>query len=151
MFADPYLLEKDERAELAGQLRECVVANPEVSELRVLFGMALCVNFEVPGRHRGTHGKACGSTPDSFIAQLKMGELWMRLRVMDKAEEHTQQAALLAQNHGAVGTGSQAGGHDSDHDSARESKRGRLQGTLGDRRSHRAPALGGTASEAWPQ
>ena len=36
--------------------------------------------------------------PDSFIAQLKMGELWMRLRVIEKAEEHTRQAALLAQN-----------------------------------------------------
>src|SRR5260370_32188587 len=36
--------------------------------------------------------------PDSFIARLKMGELWMRLRVCRKAEEHTRQAALLAQN-----------------------------------------------------
>ena len=36
--------------------------------------------------------------PNSFIAQLKMGELWMRLRVMDKAEEHTRLAAMLAQN-----------------------------------------------------
>jgi hypothetical protein len=36
--------------------------------------------------------------PDSFIAQLKMGELWMRLRVIEKAEEHTRQAALLARN-----------------------------------------------------
>src|SRR6202023_3818714 len=36
--------------------------------------------------------------PDSFICQLKMGELWMRLRVCRKAEEHTRQAALLAQN-----------------------------------------------------
>ena len=36
--------------------------------------------------------------PDSFIAQLKMGELWMRLRVCEKAKEHTHQAALLAKN-----------------------------------------------------
>jgi hypothetical protein len=36
--------------------------------------------------------------PDSFIAHLKMGELWMRLRVTEKAEEHTHQAALLARN-----------------------------------------------------
>jgi hypothetical protein len=27
-----------------------------------------------------------------------MGELWMRLRVCEKAEEHTHQAALLARN-----------------------------------------------------
>ncbi len=36
--------------------------------------------------------------PNSFIAQLKLGELWMRLRAMDKAEEHTRLAGLLAQS-----------------------------------------------------
>ena len=36
--------------------------------------------------------------PNSFIAHLKMGELWMRLRVMDKAEEHTQRAGSAGQN-----------------------------------------------------
>jgi len=46
MFADPYLLEKDERADLVEQLRECVAARPTVSELRVLLGMALCVNLD---------------------------------------------------------------------------------------------------------
>jgi hypothetical protein len=29
---------------------------------------------------------------------LKMGELWMRLRVADKAADHTRQAGLLARN-----------------------------------------------------
>ncbi len=45
MFADPHLLEKAERAELVQDLRECVAANPEVSELRVLLGMALLRQF----------------------------------------------------------------------------------------------------------
>jgi tetratricopeptide (TPR) repeat protein len=97
MFADPYLLEKNERADLAGQLRECVNANPQVSELRVLFGMALCVNFEVPDAIEELR-QAVRLDPDNFIAHLKMGELWMRLRVMDKAEEHTQRAGRLAGN-----------------------------------------------------
>src|SRR5437899_1984598 len=47
MFANPYLLEQDERAGLIVQLRECVAAQPKVSELRVLLGMALCVNLDV--------------------------------------------------------------------------------------------------------
>jgi len=47
MFADPYVLEQTERSELLGQLRESVEAHPEVAELRVLLGMALCVNLEV--------------------------------------------------------------------------------------------------------
>jgi len=38
MFADPYVLEPSDRAELIGQLRESVCAHPEVAELRVLLG-----------------------------------------------------------------------------------------------------------------
>ncbi len=97
MFADPYLLEKEERGELVQGLRECVLAHPEVSELRVLYGMALCVDFKV---HDAIDELREGVrlAPDSFVAHLKMGELWMRLRVCEEAEEHTHQAALLARN-----------------------------------------------------
>ena len=97
MFADPYLLEKHERAELVHGLRECVRAHPEVSELRVLYGMALCVDFKVENAIEELR-EGVRLAPDSFIAHLKMGELWMRLRVTEKAEEHTHQAALLARN-----------------------------------------------------
>jgi hypothetical protein len=97
MFADPYLLEQSERAELVGQLRDSVSAYPEVPELRVLLGMALCVNLEVQEAMEELR-EGVRLAPNSFIAQLKMGELWMRLRVCRKAEEHTRQAALLAQN-----------------------------------------------------
>ena len=97
MFADPHLLEKQERAELVHGLRECVRAHPEVSELRVLYGMALCVDFKVENAIEELR-EGVRLAPDSFIAHLKMGELWMRLRVCEKAEEHTRQAAKLAQN-----------------------------------------------------
>ncbi len=97
MFADPSVLDKAQRADLVGQLRECVRTNPQVSELRVLFGMALCVNFEVPDAIEELR-EGVRLAPHSFIANLKMGELWMRLRVMGKAEEHTHRAALLAGN-----------------------------------------------------
>ena len=97
MFADPYLLGECERAELVADLRESVSAHPEVAELRVLLGMALCVNLEVQEALEEL-GEGVRLAPDSFIAQLKMGELWMRLRVCKKAEKHTRQAALLAQN-----------------------------------------------------
>jgi hypothetical protein len=97
MFADPHLLEKKERAELVEGLRECVLAHPQVSELRVLYGMALCVDFKVEDAIEELR-EGVRLAPDSFIAHLKMGELWMRLRVIEKAEEHTHQAALLARN-----------------------------------------------------
>src|SRR5258708_27442172 len=97
MFSDPYLLEKEERAVLVEQLRECVIQFPKVSELRVLLGMALCVNFDVHPAIEELK-ESVRLAPNSFIAQLKLGELWMRLRVCDKAEEHTKLASLLAQN-----------------------------------------------------
>src|SRR6267378_2042124 len=89
MFADPYVLEPSDRAELIGQLRESVCAHPEVAELRVLLGMALCVNLEVQEALEELR-EGVKLAPDSFICQLKMGELWMRLRVCRKAEEHTR-------------------------------------------------------------
>ena len=53
MFADPYLLEKDDSATLVAQLQDCVQQYPQVSELRVLLGMALCVNFDAASGDRG--------------------------------------------------------------------------------------------------
>jgi hypothetical protein len=97
MFADPRLLEKEECASLVAELRQCVTQHPNVSELRVLLGMALCVNLDAQAAMEEL-GEAVALAPDSFIAHLKAGELWMRLRVMNKAEDHTRQAALLAQN-----------------------------------------------------
>ena len=97
MFSDPYLLEKEEKASLVAQLKECVDKFPEVSELRVLLGMALCVNLDVHAAIEELK-ESVRLAPNSFIAQLKLGELWMRLRVMEKAEEHTRLAGLLAQN-----------------------------------------------------
>jgi len=97
MFADPRTLEKHETLELVAQLRAAVEKHPAVSELRVLFGMALCVNLQ-PQQAIEELGEAVSLAPDSFIAHLKMGELWMRLRVCDKAVDHTNYAAKLAEN-----------------------------------------------------
>jgi tetratricopeptide (TPR) repeat protein len=96
MFADPRVLSKPEIAELVAQLRDCVDQNPEVSDLRVVYGMALCVNLEAQEAMEEL-GEAVRLDPQSYIAHLKMGELWMRLRVMNRAEDHTHQAAQLAQ------------------------------------------------------
>jgi hypothetical protein len=97
MFANPNMLVAEERTQLVSSLRECVVLNPKVSGLRVLYGMALCVNLD-PQEAMEQLGEAVALAPDSFIAHLKMGELWMRLRVCTKAQDHTRQASLLAEN-----------------------------------------------------
>ncbi len=97
MFNDPRQLERGEVKTLVQDLRSCVSANPANSGLRVLLGMALCVNYEVNQAitelEEGVHLQ-----PDSFIAQLKLGELWMRLRVVDRADQHTLAASRLASN-----------------------------------------------------
>jgi tetratricopeptide (TPR) repeat protein len=96
MFADPRVLAKEEIIELVENLSRCVDEYPENSDLRVVYGMALCVNLQ--GQEAMEElGEAVRLAPQSYIAHLKMGELWMRLRVMNKAQEHTQQAANLAQ------------------------------------------------------
>ncbi|MGZ6126279.1 MAG: hypothetical protein ACXWLR_15030 [Myxococcales bacterium] len=97
MFVDPQALERNERTELIGQLRESVSAHPQAAELRVLLGMALCVDLQAQEAMEQLR-EAVQLEPDSFVAQLKMGELWMRLRVCRKAEEHTRRAASLAGN-----------------------------------------------------
>jgi hypothetical protein len=97
MFANPNLLAKHERTLLAAQLRECVALHPKVSDLRVVYGMALSVSLDAQQAMEEL-GEAVALDPNSFIAHLKMGELWMRLRVCTKAQDHTHQAAMLAQN-----------------------------------------------------
>jgi cytochrome c-type biogenesis protein CcmH/NrfG len=97
MFRDPRVLEQHERHDLVAQLRSAVELAPQVAELRVMLGMALCVNLEVQDAMEELR-EAVQLAPDNFIAQLKFGELMMRLRICDKAAEHTQQAARLAEN-----------------------------------------------------
>ncbi len=97
MFRNPRVLEAHERGELIATLSKAVELMPNVPEVRVLLGMALCVDLRV--QEAMTHlDEAVKQNPDCFIARLKLGELMMRLRICDKAEEHTHQAAVLASN-----------------------------------------------------
>jgi tetratricopeptide (TPR) repeat protein len=95
MFRDPYLLEAPDRTDLIADLREAVAVDPESVELRVLLGMALCVNLEAQEALEELR-ESVRLAPDSFIAHLKFGELLMRLRICDEAAEETRVAAELA-------------------------------------------------------
>lgn len=97
MFRDPQILSKDERGELVENLRFCVEAAPGIVELRVLLGMAECVDFQVQSAMENLR-EAVQRAPDNFLAQLKLGELLMRLRICDQAVTHTERAAHLAAN-----------------------------------------------------
>jgi len=97
MFRDPRVLEPTECRDLIAQLRSAVELQPNVPELRVLLGMALCVDLQ-PQEALEQLRDATQQAPDCFIARLKFGELLMRLRICDQAAEQTKIAAQLASN-----------------------------------------------------
>jgi tetratricopeptide (TPR) repeat protein len=97
MFRDPRVLEGHERADLISQLQKAVELAPEIAEVRVLFGMALCVDLQAQEALEQLRA-AVRLAPDCFIARLKYGELLMRLRICDQATEETHRAAVLAAN-----------------------------------------------------
>jgi hypothetical protein len=97
MFRDPYQLEKEERTSLVHDLRACVELCPSSPELRVLLGMAMCVDLQAQEAMEVLRD-AVELAPDNFAARLKFGELLMRLRICDQAEEHTKAAGRLARN-----------------------------------------------------
>jgi tetratricopeptide (TPR) repeat protein len=97
MFRDPRVLQPEERRDLVMQLKNAVELAPNVAEIRVVYGMALCVDLQAQEAMEQMR-EAVRQAPDSFIARLKFGELLMRLRICDQAAEHTQKAAELATN-----------------------------------------------------
>lgn len=59
--------------------------------------MAECVDFRVQSAMEHLRD-AVRRDPDNFLAQLKLGELLMRLRICDQAVKHTERAAQLVAN-----------------------------------------------------
>jgi len=97
MFRDPRVLDSGERSDLIASLSSAVELMPRVPEIRVMLGMALSV--ELRAQEAMTHLRtAVDQNPNCYIAQLKLGELLMRLRICDQAAEHTHRAAVLAAN-----------------------------------------------------
>jgi len=97
MFRDPRVLDPAERSDLIASLSSALELLPGVPEIRVMLGMTL--SGELRAQEALTHlRKAVEQDPACYIAQLKLGELLMRLRICDQAAHHTHQAALLAAN-----------------------------------------------------
>lgn len=97
MFRDPRVLEALERKELIAELRKAAELAPQVVEVKVLLGMALSVDLQAQEALEVLR-TASKQAPDNYIAQLKFGELLMRLRICTQAQEVTHRAAKLAAN-----------------------------------------------------
>ena len=78
-------------------LKLACLAEPRSADLRTCLGVAYAMNYEVD-KSMDSLEAAVALDPGSFWPQLKYAELHYRLRVLNKAEEHTLKALNLASN-----------------------------------------------------
>ena len=137
MFADPRVLAKAEKAELVDQLRECVALHPKVSDLRVVYGMALSVNLDAQDAMEEL-GEAVALEPEQFHRSFEDGRAVDATCVCAEGRESHAPGGAAGAKHGAIGNGAPTGG-DASRDDARRS---------GTRRLQDAVALAGPAAAA---
>jgi hypothetical protein len=96
-WRDPSTVSKQELAAYIGSLEKACLDNPRSADLRTCLGMAYAMNFEVY-KSMDALETAVNLDETHFFAQLKLSELFYRLRALPKAEEETLKAVHLAQN-----------------------------------------------------
>ena len=96
-WRDPQTVSKEELAIHIGALERACQENPRSADLRTCLGMAYAMNYDVY-KSMDALEFAVGLDETNFLAQLKLSELYYRLRALPKAEEETLKAVNLAQN-----------------------------------------------------
>jgi hypothetical protein len=96
-WRDPQSVSKEELAIHIGSLERACQENPYSADLRTCLGMAYAMNYDVY-KSMDTLEFAVALDETHFLAQLKLSELFYRLRALPKAEEETLKAVNLAQN-----------------------------------------------------
>ncbi|MEP7352613.1 MAG: hypothetical protein ABI824_05220 [Acidobacteriota bacterium] len=96
-WRDPQTVSKVELARHIQALQLACEQNPTSPDLRTCLGMAYAMNFEVY-RSMATLEKAVELDDTHFFGQLKLSELYYRVRALPKAEEETLKAVNLAGN-----------------------------------------------------
>jgi tetratricopeptide (TPR) repeat protein len=96
-WRDPQTVSKEELTRYIGTLERACQENPRSADLRTCLGMAYAMNYEV---YKSMDALEAAVQLDEmhFFAQLKLAELFYRLRALPKAEEETLKAVNLAQN-----------------------------------------------------
>src|SRR5437868_6511055 len=87
-WRDPQTVAPAKLAEYIGQLEVACEQNPHSADLRTCLGMARAMNFDVY-KSMDALEEACRIDPQNFFAQLKLSELYYRLRALAVAEEET--------------------------------------------------------------
>jgi hypothetical protein len=96
-WRDPHTVSKQELAVHIASLEKACVDNPRSADLRTCLGMAYAMNFQA---YKSMDALEAAVKLDAthFFAQLKLAELFYRLRALPKAEEETLKAVHLAGN-----------------------------------------------------
>jgi hypothetical protein len=96
-WRDPQTVSKQELAVHISALEKACEENPRSPDLRTCLGMAYAMNYEV---YKSMDALEAAVSLDKmhFFAQLKLSELFYRLRALPKAEEETLKAVDLAGN-----------------------------------------------------
>jgi len=96
-WRDPQSVSKQELAVHINSLEKACQENPQSADLRTCLGMAYAMNFEAY-KSMDALEAAVNLDQAHFLAQLKLSELFYRLRALPRAEEETLKAVDLAGN-----------------------------------------------------
>src|SRR6185369_8545345 len=96
-WRDPQSVSKQELAVHINSLEKACQENPQSADLRTCLGMAYAMNFEAY-KSMDALEAAVNLDQTHFLAQLKLSELFYRLRALPRAEEETLKAVDLAGN-----------------------------------------------------
>ncbi len=96
-WRDPQTVSKQELAVHINALEKACEENPRSADLRTCLGMAYAMNYEAY-KSMDALEAAVNLDKTHFFAQLKLSELFYRLRALPRAEEETLKAVDLAGN-----------------------------------------------------
>jgi hypothetical protein len=96
-WRDPHTVTKPELTVHIQSLEQACAANPKSADLRTCLGMAYAMNYEAY-KSMDALEKAVELDETHFFAQLKLAELFYRLRALPRAEEVTLKAVNVAGN-----------------------------------------------------
>ena len=96
-WRDPHTVSPTQLAEYIGALELACEKDPQSADLRTCLGMAQAMNYDVY-QSMDALEFAVRLDPQHFFAQLKLSELFYRLRALVRAEQETLKAMELAGN-----------------------------------------------------
>lgn len=94
-WRDPHSVPPEKLVELIATLKRACAENPQNAALRTCLGMAHAMNYDVYSSMAALES-AIQIAPQDFFARLKYGELFFRVRALNRAEQETLRALELA-------------------------------------------------------